>query len=91
MMLGDLSIAKICNFYRCNISGESFVVENIFRTKQNYYTEPLPSSAVNEFVVSHLSNCVESWSANAILHKMLFIPLDSDYYFASAIIHCVEE
>jgi hypothetical protein len=58
-----------------NSNSEVFILAKQYQNYQNLYEYPLPSMAINEFVVSDLSQDLQIWPISCIVNKCLRIPV----------------
>ena len=72
VFLKDLSVVVVINFVK-TFDNRNVIIGQKFSVQQDVYEQPIRSSALNEYKVSHLSN-MQAWDINDVLYKAVKIP-----------------
>lgn len=70
--LTNKSVVVLENFVKTGC-GQSLAIGRQFIIQTNFYETPLPSSSIDEFLVSQLSH-IRSWNVSEILRKAVLLP-----------------
>ena len=86
VLISDRKILLIENILR-NSNSEVFILAKQYRNYNNLFEYPLPSMAINEFVVSDLSHDLQIWPISCIINKCLRIPMKNPPTILSLFLH----
>ncbi len=66
VMLHDPRVVLVENFVQN--ADQKYIIGREFRTQQDYFLRPVPSSVLSEFCVSNLSPLLQAWKVEHIKH-----------------------
>ncbi len=85
---GEIQIVLIENFLR--LRGLVYILGRKYLCVENMFDYPLPSSSLNELVVSQLSPVLQSFSLSNVMWKAVRIPTafpETGYFFVCPLLH----